>query len=214
LQNGFSTDGNEMSESLKKQEIGLRTIRRSEGIYGAEDQSGISINALRTLAAREAGQPGRTVVLWVSPGWPLLSGPRIDLDNKQQQQIFADVVDLSTLLREARVTLYAIDPIGANESVERTFYYESYLKGVSKPSQVDIGDLSLQVLATQSGGLVVNSNDTAALLQRCFADLDNYYEISFEPPPAENPNVYHHLEITIDKPGQVARTRDGYYAQP
>jgi VWFA-related protein len=214
LLGGFSKDGNALAESLQKQDIGLRTIGRGTGIYGAEDRFEISINGLRTLVSQEASKPGRTVILWVSPGWPLLSGPGIELSSKQQKALFGDVVGLSTQLREARATLYAINPIGANEGIERTFYYEEFLKGVSKFSQVDEGDLGLQVLAVQSGGLAVNSNDTGALLQRCFADLDNYYEISFDVAASETRDTYHHVEIKLDKPGLIARTRDGYYAQP
>ena len=154
------------------------------------------------------------MILWVSPGWPLLSGPEVNLDSRQQRELFSDVVNMSTELRETRVTLYAIDPIGANESLERTFYYESFLKGIAKPSQVDAGDLGLQVLALQSGGIALNSNDTGALLQRSYADLDNYYEITFDAVPTETRDTYRHVEIKVDKPGMIARTRDGYYAQP
>jgi VWFA-related protein len=214
MEAGFSTDGNAMSEELKKEDIGMRTITRATGFYGAEDRLGISINGLRTLVQHEAAPPGRTVVLWISPGWPLLSGPDIELSREDQKRLFADVVSLSTQLREARVTLYAVDPIGSNEELGRVNDYERFLKGVGKFSQVDAGDLGLQVLAVQSGGLALNSNDTAALLQRCVADLDNYYEISFDAPPAETGDTYHHLEIRVDKPGEIARTRDGYYAEP
>lgn len=37
-------------------------------------------------------------MLWVSPGWPLLSGRRVETDSKQQQQIFGNIVGLSTQL--------------------------------------------------------------------------------------------------------------------
>jgi len=214
VEDSFSTDGNAIAESLNKQVVGMRTITRSSGIYGAEDRFTLSLNALRLLAGQEGKTPGRTMILWVSPGWPLLSGPGIELDNKQQRGLFSDIVNLSTELRETRVTLYAIDPIGANESVERTFYYESFLKGIAKASQVDVGDLGLQVLASQSGGVAANSNDTGALLQKSYADLDNYYEITFDAVPTETRDTYRHVEIKVDKPGMIARTRDGYYAQP
>jgi VWFA-related protein len=212
--NEFSTDGNGLSDSLNKQGVAMRTLRRSTGIYGAEDRFGLSLNALRVLAENEGKLPGRTAVLWVSPGWPLLSGAGVDLDSKQQRQIFADIVGLSTQLREERVTLYAIDPIGATESLGHESFYESFLKGIKNASQTDVGDLSLQVLAIQSGGMALNSNDTGALLQRCSADLDNYYEISFEAAPGDARDEYRHIDVQIDKPRMIARTRDGYYAQP
>jgi VWFA-related protein len=214
VEDSFSTDGNAINESLNQQVIGMRTITSSAGIYGAEDRFSISLNALRLLAGKEGKAPGRTMILWVSPGWPLLSGPGIELDSQQERALFSDIVNMSTELRETRVTLYAIDPIGATESVERAFDYELFLKGIAKPSQVDAGDLGLQVLASQSGGIALNSNDTGALLQKSYADLDNYYEITFDAVPTEIRDTYRHVEIKVDKPGMIARTRDGYYAQP
>jgi VWFA-related protein len=119
------------------------------------------------------------------------------------------------VLRQARVTLYSVNPLGPGESVLRDLYYEEFLKGISKPNDVVFGDLGLQVLATQTGGLALTaSNDITAQLQRCIADAEAYYELSFDPPPAEHPDEYHHLEIKMAKPGLTARTRQGYYAQP
>ena len=62
----------------------------------------------------ESTRPGRKIFLWVSPGWPLLSGPRLDLGAKQEQQIFSDIVALSTQLRDTRTTLYNINPLGTS----------------------------------------------------------------------------------------------------
>ncbi len=215
IEGGFSTDGNALSASLKDESIGLRDIRRSAGFYGATDRLQLSLTALRQLAAREAARPGRKIIVWVSPGWPLLSGPGIDLDRKQQEAIFADVVSISTQLRQGRVTIYSVDPIGASESVIRSSYYEQFVKGVSKPGQVDIGDLGLQVLATQTGGLVMTSNnDVAGELKRVMEDTSAFYELSFEPQPGDHPNEYHPIQVNVSQPGLTARTRTGYYAQP
>jgi VWFA-related protein len=216
IQDGFSSDGNSISDFLDKNQTGLRDLRRSAGYYGAEERLQLSINALHMLTAHASTLPGRKIVLWVSPGWALLSGPHTNLDEKQQEQIFATIVALSTELRQARITLYSIDPIGAAEAASfRAFYYKEFLKGVSKPSQDSIGNLALQVLATQSGGLALNSsNDISALLQKALTDAESCYEISFRPAPAEQRNEYHHLEVRIAKPGLNVRTRDGYYAQP
>jgi VWFA-related protein len=214
IENGFSTDGNALSASLDQYTVSLRNIRRSSQ-YQASDRFQLSMQALDQIAGHEADAPGRKLILWISPGWPLLSGPGIQLDAKQQNQLFATVVGFSTQLRKARVTLYSVDPLGSSEGLGRTFYYQDFLKGVSRANQVVVGDLALEVLATQSGGLVLNSsNDIVSLLQRCMADTEAYYELSFEPAPADHRDEYHHLEILVAKPGLTARTRQGYYAQP
>jgi len=215
LAENFSSDGNALSAAMDHDQIGLRDIGRSAGFYGATERLQYSLQALSQIAASEAPHPGRKILLWISPGWPLLTGPNIELDSKQQDQIFGQIVSLSTQLRQARVTLYNVNPIGAGESVFRGTYYEEFLKGVSKPSQVNLANLGLQVLAIQSGGLALEfNNDLAALLQQCLSDVAPYYEISFDATAAERPDEYHHLEIKIAKPGLTARTRQGYYAQP
>jgi VWFA-related protein len=212
---GFSSDGNALSTLLEQYTVGLRNIPRSTGIYGAAERFQLSLQALDLLAARETPRPGRKLVLWVSPGWPLLTGPRIELDSKQQQQLFASIVGLSTRLRQARITLYSIDPLGADESQVRASYYKEFVKGVREANQVQPADLALQVIATQSGGLALDfNNDVAALLQRCLADTQAYYELSFDPPPADQRDAYHHLEIKLAKPGLTARSRQGYYVEP
>src|ERR1700722_1985096 len=214
IQKAFSTDGNELTSSLDSYAIGLRDIRRSSQYQGI-DRFQLSMNALQEIVRTAANLPGRKMIFWMSPGWPLLSGPGIQLDGKQQNQIFATIVGISTQLRQSRVTLYSVDPLGAGEGVGREFYYQDFLKGVSKPGQVAVGDLSLQVLATQSGGLALNSsNDVTSLIQKCMADAAAYYELSFEAAPADRRDEYHSLQVLVSKPGLTARTRQGYYAQP
>ncbi len=126
------------------------------------------------------------------------------------------IVAASTKLRQARVTLYDVDPNDVVESAGiRVTYYENFLKGVSSPSLALPGDLGLQVLSVQSGGSVFNSyNDVAAAIADAVADADGYYVLSFEAGSAHHANEYHSLQVRVDKPGMTARTRTGYYAQP
>jgi VWFA-related protein len=214
VEKGFLTDGNELATALDNFAIGLRNVRRSSQ-WQASDRFQLSMNALNELAEHEGSLPGRKMIFWVSPGWPLLSGPGVHLDGKQQNQLFSKIVGLSTQLRQNRITLYSIDPLGASEGVGRNFYYRDFLKGVSKPGQVSVGDLSLQVLATQTGGLALtSSNDIVAQLQMCYADTEAYYELSFDPVPGDRRDDYHSLIVQVAKPGLTARTRTGYYSQP
>lgn len=215
IQKDFTSDGKGLSSSLDHNTIGLRQITRNSGIWGADERFQISLTAMRQLTAYAATIPGRKIVLWVSPGWPLLSGGNIQLSSKQQQQIFGNVVAFSKQLQEANLTLYNINPLGPDENLFYAHYYQNFLQGVSNPGQTDLADLSLQVIAIQSGGLVFNgSSDVTGSLKRFMADTESWYEITFETPAAERPDEYHQIETTVDKPGLIARTRDGYYAQP
>jgi VWFA-related protein len=212
---GFSSNGAELSASLAKADIGLRNMGVSAGYYGAEERLQLSLASLNQLVTSLARRPGRKILIWVSPGWPLLSGPNTQLDAKQQREVFRDIVNFSTQLRLAGVTLYSIDPVGPSGSTTPDWSYEYFLKGVSKPGQVQLGNLALPVIAVQSGGIAFSfTNGIAERLHKCFADAAPYYEISFVPAPAQKQDEYHQLQVKVAKSGLVARTREGYYAQP
>jgi hypothetical protein len=81
----------------------LRNISRTTDSYGAAARFQIALQGLRRLVARESGRPGRKLIVWFSPGLPVLTGSQ-RLDNaKQEQQVFGDIVDISAGLREFHI---------------------------------------------------------------------------------------------------------------
>jgi len=217
VQDSFSTDGNALSASLDQTSVGLHSILRAGGIYSAEERFEVSLKALYALANREAALPGRKLLVWLSPGWPILSGPGIQeqLDDKQRQQIFHDIINYSNLLRSARITLYSVDPLGSADFSTRAFRWQEYAGGVSKTYDANLGNLALQVLAVQSGGMALTvGNDIAAEVQKCVNDADAYYELSFAPPLDQKPNELNKVQVRVKRPSVDVRTRQVYYWQP
>jgi VWFA-related protein len=216
IQQGSSRDGNALAALYDEYETGLRLINRSQGFYGATERFDLSLKTMNQLIDYEHTQPGRKLLVWFSPGWPLLSGPNVQLSYKESQQLFNAVVGLSTGLRDSRITVYAIDPLGlADAGGVRIGYYQEFLKGVTSPSKLNLGNLGLQVLAVQTGGRVLNSsNDVAIEVAECAADATSFYVLSFNAARADRANEYHAIGINVAKPGITARTRTGYYAQP
>ncbi len=205
-------DGNALAAALDSSQGHLRTITRSTGAYGAIERMEISSQMLENIAHQEVNVPGRKLLIWAGPGWPMLDSNNINISYKGQQSLFAEIVELSTLLREAQVDLYSVSQ---GMPGAETYLYESFLKGVKKVSQANIPNLGLKVLAVQSGGLALPpTNDLAASLNTCVRDAGTYYSVSFEPPPADGPDEYHKLDVRLDKPGLTARTNTGYYDEP
>jgi len=214
IQKDSTRDGNALATEYEGYETGLRISNRSQGFYGAEERFDKSLKTIHSLALYEQTRPGRKLMIWISPGWPLLSGPHVELSKKQEDQFFNLIVTASTELRQARVTLYAVDPLGLSDFT-RARYYEQFLKGVTSPSRTLPGNLGLEVLTVQTGGLVLNTtNDLTAAIANCAADATSFYVLSFTPNRADQANEYHSLKITVDKPALTARTRTGYYNQP
>jgi VWFA-related protein len=216
LQEASAKNGKALSAYLDGYKFGLRSSERTDTFYGGTERYELSLAALRQLAVREATRPGRKVVLWLSPGWPSVSEDILQFDDQsKRQKVFDNIVAMSTQLRQAQMTLYSVDPVGTGDSLEHMSQYEPFLKGVSKPSQAEFGNLSLEVLVHQTGGLVVSSsNNITNLLHQCVNDNVAYYELSFDAPAAEHRDEYHHLQVKVAKPDLVTRTRDGYYLQP
>ena len=126
-----SLEGNALIAALNEQQFGLRTERRSEGLYGAADRMQTSLRALEQIASLVSTNPGRKIVIWISPGWELLTTPRIDwlFTNKTQKTIFHNIVSISDGLRLADMTIYNIDPLGTGDTGGfATMYYQNFLK--------------------------------------------------------------------------------------
>jgi VWFA-related protein len=216
IQSESSRDGKALIAALEKNKTNLRTLRRSAGFYGAVERFELSLQTLRSLVADQSTRPGRKLLIWISPGWPILTGPHVELSAKEERSLFQSVVQMSQALRQARITLYSVDPLGTADAAGfRTFYYQQFLKGPASATKAQAGNLALQVLAYQSGGSVLNSsNDVASEIAKCVKDTTAYYRMSIHGAPAEGRDEYHQLQVLIDKPGLTGRTRTGYYAQP
>ncbi|MGD0479675.1 MAG: VWA domain-containing protein [Terracidiphilus sp.] len=209
----FSTDGTLAANALAHSTVDRREIDRGTS-FGDFDRVRISLVALHRITQLAPTLPGRKIVLWISPGWPLLSGRNFPIDTKMQQELFQEILYFSTQLRLANVTLYNINAV-AVQQMHESAYYEGFVKGVSKPSEILVGNIGLQVLAVQSGGQVVESStDAAVMIQKCLADLGTWYEVTIQSAPPDRPNEYHHIEVKVEKKGLIVRTREGYYSNP
>lgn len=207
-----STDGNALAAQLDATQGRLRTINRSAGEWGALERFEMSVQTLNRAVSAAVTHPGRKLLIWIGPGWPILDNPNLHLTWKDQQRLFGNIVELSTLLREGQIQIYSVAP-GMPDSF--TFLYQAYTRGVKKASQAYMPDLDLKVLAVESGGLALPpSNDLSAEIEKCARDANTFYTVSFTPPRADGPNEYHDLKVRLDKPGLTARTSTGYYNQP
>ena len=209
-----SQDGNSLAEDLKKIQTPMRVLGSAQGAEGAQDRSQRSLRALQMLSSYEAARPGRKLLIWVGPGWPLLSRSTAQVSAKDQRRYFDSIVDTTTALRRAHITLYSVAPLNlAQVGGQNPFLYQAYLKGVENPAQADSQNLALQVLAVHSGGLVLGqSGDLAGQISLCIADGRTYYEISFDAVEDGTSIQYRALQVKLNRTGTVARTNSAYYA--
>jgi VWFA-related protein len=209
-----SRDGNALAASLLANPNPVHSLPPTMGYALQMERQLYCLTALNKLAVYEASKPGRKMIIWVSHGWPSLANGDGLMQAEDLKRVFGSIVLMSRRLREARITLNSIDPRGPVQG-ENATYYQAYIKPVFIADRAKSPNLLLQVLATQSGGRVLDiSTDLSAEIEMCVSDLAAWYSISYEPPIAAHADEYHSLEIKVSKPGLTVRTTSGYYDQP
>lgn len=209
---GPTTDGNALAAEVSQLDNHLRTVRPGEGANGEIELYYASLKAIGEIAESESNRPGRKLLIWAGPGWPMLDSVNVEIGLEAQRQNFDAIVRLSTILREARISVYSISSADSGVGASA---YRGYLKGVKSAAKSNPGDLALKVLAVQSGGRVLGpDNNMAAQIDSCVEDSNYSYTISFDPPRVDHANEYHDLKVIVDKPGLTVRTDTGYYSQP
>lgn len=209
---GSTRDGNAMLAEFVKVQTDMRMVGRSAGFYGLGERIEYSLIALHQLVSYEATQPGRKVMILLSPGWALLPLAGVEETTKQREWVFNAVTQLTNGLEDAQVALYSADPyfLGRTDP----FFYRAFLKPVRRPDQGEYPALALQVLADHSGGRALTmGHDVRGQLNVAMRDAGPYYRITFETPTPDKPNEYHDVRVEVDRPGAVARTAAGYYAR-
>ena len=207
-----SVDGNALVSVVSQIKGNVRTVDSAMGGEGLLERFQLCARQMAAIAENEARKPGRKLLIWVGPGWPMLNRGELGYySEKDQRRYFDGIVELSTRLREARMVVYSVAPSTGGDTSIR---YQDYLKGVKSPRDSDPGDLALKVLATQTGGRIFGpNNDLASQIERCIADANNFYRISFDPPAADQADEYHDLKVTVSSTVTV-RTNSGYYDEP
>lgn len=175
-----------------------------------------SAMALRQLAQQQVDTPGRVILIWIGPGWPLLTNRGFTPDPPElKRSFFSQLVTVSTALREGQVTLDAVaspDDLpnpGAADSHDSAFF-----AGISSEDQVRAGNLGLHALAHQTGGHILTEvRDVAGQISECIADAESYYVLAFDSPAAADFGEFHSLAVKVDKPALDVRTNTLYYAE-
>ena len=209
-------DGNVLAADLKKLQTPVHMIGSAEGENGAMRRFALSVKILMQFTSYQAGLPGRAIVIWIGPGWPLLAGSEFTGTQKDRNAYWGAIVDLTNNLRRSRLTLNQISPPSLSRGTAQSRdYYRIYLSGITDPANARSGNLSLPVLALQSGGQVLDDGSSiSGQIASCIADADNSYQLAFDAAPATKIDEYHAITVTVAGPGNSVRTTAAYYAQP
>jgi hypothetical protein len=162
----------------------------------------LSLRALGSIAIDQREIGGRKVVVWISPGWPVNGG---DFG-------FDGATEMSTRLREARITL---DNVNVWPNPDQSFNYHDDLEAPRSQKDMRPAKLALQVIATHTGGLVLDSSgELDREIEHCVEEQRNFYTLTFNPPHTYQMDEFHDLRVQVTRPALTVRAPTGYYNEP
>lgn len=205
-----SLDGNLLAQAVHDIKPSVHTIRSASGGEAMVERFQLSGRALGAIVAHEVPIPGRKLMIWMGPGWPILPRQDATYNARSHALNYQALAELTNQLGQARMVLCSAG--GGSE-----FFVHDYLKPVKTESEADSDNLALQVLALHSGGSTLNSGNhshSAELINTCMQESGPYYTLTFDPPHADKAMQYHALKVTLDKPKLTVHTSAGYYSEP
>jgi VWFA-related protein len=178
--------------------------QQANGGWVAE-RYGAAFGALERVAEATQGHEGHKNMIWIGRGFPprAFSRTSVDADNRVNTIVQRCV----NMLRDARVTLYTIDPAGLLVS-QAAAYGDA--AAFSDPFG---GNYQFDALATATGGKALHGrNDVDVQIDSTYRDGANFYTLTYRPKDANlDPNRFRRIKVTVDQPGLTATTREGYY---
>jgi VWFA-related protein len=168
---------------------------------------------LRRTAQAVMGHPGHKNMIWLGRGFPPSSlvgkGWSLDTENR----INNAVQECVNVLRDARVTLYTIDPAGV--MTDPGIYGSDYIYGSSIAADPFGGNYEFNRMAKATGGRTLyGRNDVDKEVQTAIQDGANFYTLTYRPTNTTmDPRKFRRIKVTVNQPGLKVITREGYYMQ-
>ncbi|WP_144312399.1 VWA domain-containing protein [Terriglobus saanensis] len=169
------------------------------------ERYGTAFSTLMRVAEATQGHPGHKNMIWIGRGFPPFNFQNVPID--AQNRVNSLVQQCVNMLRDARITLYTIDPAGLQ--VNNTY------GSAAEFNDPFGGNYQFAKLATATGGKALyGRNDVDAEIGTTVRDGASFYTLTYRPGNTSlDPQKFRKIRITLDRPGLVATTREGYYLQ-
>ncbi len=170
------------------------------------ERYGTAFLTLRRVAEAVIGHTGHKNMVWIGRGFPALNFVNLAVD--QQTRVENAVQECVNVLRDARVTLYTVDPAGV--MVDPGEYGSA--AAFDDPFG---GNYQFSKLAKATGGRTLyGRNDVDAEIGAAVRDGNSFYTLTYRPTNnSVDPKKFRKIKVTVDRPGLIVTTREGYYQQ-
>jgi VWFA-related protein len=171
------------------------------------ERYGVAFGTLTRVAEAVIGHPGHKNMIWIGRGFPpynFVNAP-VDTENRVNNAVQMCVNEL----RDARVTLYTVDPAGLTVTPGGGYGPNA---AFNDPFG---GNYQFSKLAVATGGRTFyGRNDVDSEIGTGIRDGSSFYTLTYRPDNASlDPKKFRRIKITLNRPDLTATSREGYYVQ-
>ena len=166
-----------------------------------------AFGTLMRIAQATVGHQGHKNMIWIGRGFPSVNFANLQVD--AESRVNNAVQECVNMLRDARVTLYSVDPAGV--MIDPGVYGQD-IGGAIDPFG---GNYQFSRLARATGGRALyGRNDVDTQIATGIRDGRSFYTLVYRPSNTSlDPQKFRKIHVEIDRPGLTATTREGYYLQ-
>lgn len=201
----YTTSKKKVLEALNRHLAGNDWRNRDSNF--TNEQVGAAFASLIEVARATEGHPGHKNLVWIGRGFAGLRWDTLQLD--QSDAILDAVEKCMELLRQARITLYAIDPAGVSADAGRIDQ-----NGVVTIDDPFNGAVNFDSIARATGGTSMHGrNDVDRLVGDAVASGESFYTLSYRPslPGSDNPKEYRKIKVIAKGGALTASSREAYF---
>lgn len=171
------------------------------------ERYGVAFNTLMRVSQAVIGHQGHKNMIWIGRGFPPLNFSNVALDTANR--VDNAVQECVNALRDARVTLYTVDPAGLTASPGGGYGSDA---AFDDPFG---GNYQFSKLAVATGGKTFyGRNDVDVEIGTGVRDGASFYTLTYRPDNnVADPQKFRRIRIALNQPNLKATTREGYYIQ-
>ena len=179
---------------------------QAQGGSWVSERFATAFETLIRVAEATEGHIGHKNMVWIGRGFPPIHLNNVAIDG--QNRINNAVQRCVNKLRDARITLYTVDPAGLMSNPGEYGNAAAFNDPFG-------GNYQFDKLAVATGGKALyGRNDVDAEIGTEIRDGSDFYTLTYR--PTNNslaPQKFRKIEVTVNRPGLTATTREGYYLQ-
>ena len=201
----YTTSRREILDAVKHHSTDYNVLARGTVSSWQAQQASATVGTLMSVARATEGHRGHKNMIWIGRGFPPIDLSLVVEDEKDG--FLKALTDCARLLRESRVTLYTVDPVGIGGEYQRNGGGDRYAQDPFG------GEAGFDTIAVTSGGQAMHGrNDVDRMVDESVQDGEFFYTLSYRPAvQSDTAKAYRKIKIVMKDPNLVATTREGYF---